>query len=462
MKSSFVFVSKTIFITACLLAFFACVSAFGVAYAYFAGQYSVEKEYNVATMSSKAYTSVLSGNNVSISNEYVSNTTISPGASLTLTIKNTSQVDKVLLRVAYGVKVGTTDTNTTDYAINLIDSAVYTKVNTTQDNAGFTILENGWFYYNATLQQNEFAPFATFSNTGSGAIHIQLNIEVVQASLDVAQNYWNYHSGYSKETIGDPDSVDGIDMTGNNQNAINGISVFIPDNQNWKAATSANSLDAPFVLGQNTTTISTLTGDGTNDCMRVYNNSGNPIILALRVYVQLVAQNSQWANPTGDFYNTSVRLNFTNNSNWIDIRDNATAFTFDSTSSAHYVAFLYNQLVMPGESVLGLTNLVNIINAPASISETYSFHFVCEVLGYNASESSWVDNYLAMGDGTNPEGSGSINIGINRVPLYYNYTTTNASSPVYSSQLVDGKYTNRAQFYSKYAIWYNIISGSLS
>ena len=463
MKGSFVLASKTIFIAACLLAFVACVSTVGVAYAYFTGQYNVEKQYNVATMSSKAYASTLSGNNVTIGNEYVSSTSIAPGASSTLTIKNTSKVDAVLLRVAYGVKVVSTDANTNDYTMQLVNSSIYTKVNTTQNNAGFTELENGWFYYNAKLQENEFAPFATFNNIGTSAVHVQLNIEVAQASLDVAQHYWNYHSGYTADIVSNHYSVDGVDMTAGGSNTINGISVMIPDNANWKAATNADSLDAQFVLGQNTTTIGALSSTGTiPNCMRVYNNSGTPIILAYRVYVQLVAQNSQWSNPTGEFYNTSIKLNFNNNSDWVDIRDNAAAFTFGSASSAHYVAFLYNKLVMPGESVLGLTNLVNVINGPASISENYSFHFVCEVLGYNASESSWIDSYLAVGDGTNPDGPESIKIGIDRVPLYYSYSTTDTTSPVYSSRLIDGKYENRAQLYSKYAIWFNIISGSLT
>lgn len=459
------FLPKTFTVALSIVALMLCISFGGITYAYFVDQYNVTKDYNVATMTTEAYTSTLSAGNVAVGAQYTSASTVASGSSVTLTLKNTSQVDAVLLRVAYGVKVAGTSINSTDYTISLINASTYTTVNTTQANAGFTAIENGWYYYNAKLTQNQYAPFATFTNTGSGSLHVQLNVEVAQASLDVAQNYWNYHSGYTSDLVGDEYTIDGLDMTANGANAVNGIAVFVPSGAGWTAATSSSSLDAPVSVGTTSTaTITTLTGNGTNDCMRIYNNSANPIVLALRMNVQLRPNNSAWSNSAGDFYSAKAQVNFVDNTKWIDIRDNAPATrTFDHNTTIKYVSFLYNQLVMPGESVYALTNSVNITDNASSYAN-YSLHFLCEVLGYSATSSTWVDSYLTIDSGAENESGTSISVGVDRVPLYYNYNNTDDTDPMYSTQLdsTTGVYTSSSNFYSQYARWYNTINSTLT
>ncbi|MBQ7602737.1 MAG: hypothetical protein IJU58_01120 [Clostridia bacterium] len=461
MKISY-FLPKTITMALSVLAFMLCFSFGGITYAYFVDQYNVPKDYNVAAMSAEVYNSTLSTGNVAIGSQYTSSSTIAAGASATLTIKNTSPVNYVLLRVAYGVKVAGSSTNTTDYTITLVNATTYSHVNTTQTNAGFTAIENGWYYYNAKLSKDQYAPFATFSNTGSNALHVQLNVEVTQASLDVAQNYWNYHSGYNNQLVSDELTVDDLDMTANGQNTINGIGVFIPSGADWTAATSSNSLDAPITPGNNTATITSLTGTGSNNCMRIYNNSASPMILALRMNVQLRPNNSAWSNSAGDFYSAQVQVNFVDNTKWLDIRNNSVAArTFDHNTTISFVSFLYNELVMPGESVYALTNTVSIANNTSTFPNN-SLHFLCEVLGYSAAESSWVDTYLAIGSGAESESGTSISVGIDRVPLYYNYDDTDDTATMYSSQFTNGTYTGASNFYSQYARWYNLISSTLT
>lgn len=455
---------KTLTVALSIVALMLCFSFGGITYAYFVDQYNVTKDYNVAVMSAKAYTSTLGAGNVAVGAEYTSSSTVAPSSSVTLTLKNTSPVNYVLLRVAYGVKVSGSDTNTTDYTMTLVNSTTYTTINTTQPNAGFSAIENGWYYYNAKLAKDQFAPFATFTNTGSSAMHVQLNVEVAQASLDVAQNYWNYHSGYNSDIVGDEYTVDGLDMTANGVNTINGISVFVPNNSGWTAATSSSSLDAPVSVGSTSTAnITALTGNGSNDCMRIYNNSANPIILALRINMQLRPNNSAWSNSLGDFYNTKVRVNFEDNTKWIDIRDNAVSRTFDHSTTIRYVSFLYNQLVMPGQSVYALSKNLNVTDNSSSYAN-YSLHLLCEVLGYSATSSAWVDTYLAMDSGTENESGTSISVGVDRVPLYYNYDNTDDTDPLYSTQLhaTTGVYTSSSNFYSQYARWYNNISSTLT
>ena len=456
-------------VSICALLLAVCLTV-GVSWAYFADSVSLTKDYDVAVMSSQVYESTLGSGSVSIGSQYTSQTTISAGASKTLTLKNTSNLkttnalaNKVLLRVSFSVKVGTSNTNTTNYAYTLVDSSVYTTV-AGQTNAGFTDLENGWFYYNAPLLKDQYAPFATFSNTGTSAIHVQLTIEVVQASTDVAKNYWNYHSGYNDNILGSS-TVDGVPLTGSN-----GIAVLVPNGTSgWRQATNTDSLDADYTSGESSATISLLSGGTNNSCLRVYNNCATPVILALRITIQLNKGGISVVSPDDSaFVDTVVKLNFANSSDesWIDIRDNYTALTFDKNLTQKYTALVYNKLVLPGESVYALDKTISVTPTEAT---GFSFHIVCEVMGYNASESSFVDKYLSVDGYTLEESSGDDNgltVGVDRVPLFYDYSSTDNTNPLYSSQLSSNgefvKYNQSANFYSQYAIWYNLILPKLS
>ena len=464
--SNFLLAPKMLLATLVLVVFSASMSVFGITYAYFASHVSADAEYDVAALSSQVYESTLSGSNVLIGSQYTSSSTIPVGNSKTLSIKNTSQLktanalaNKVLMRVSYSVNVG--NDQTTNYNITLVNPATYTTVDG-QANAGFTEIENGYFYYNAPLATNAYAPFATFQNTGSAAMHVSLNIEVVQASSDVAQNYWNYYNGIdqSQEVMSGTKTVDSSNITNSN-----GIIVLIPNgaNANWKQAVDTDSLDAAYTSGATSITIPKITGTAGN-CMRVYNNSQTPIILALRMHVTLYEGNSsstQWSS-IGTFANLSMKFNFANDtgSHWIDIRDNSDPHTFDRTSTGYYVSFLYDQIVKPGESVYALANNIDITN-PVTTSGNFKFHIICEVLGYDTSSSAYVDSYLAVTMDSSQLGNNSLTTG-DRVPLYYAYTTTDSTSCVYTTSLdANGRYNSRANFYSQYAKWYNIISPSL-
>lgn len=457
-------------VSVCTLLIALCF-AVGVSLAYFADSFSIQQDYDVAVMSSQVYESSLGTNTVEIGTQYTSQSTITSGTSKTLTIQNTSNLktddtvaNKVLLRVSFGVKVGTSDTNTTDYTFDLVDSTTYTTVNS-QTNAGFTGIENGWYYYNAPLLKGQYAPFATFSNTGTNAIHVQLTIEVVQASLDVAQNYWKYLAHADSNYLGDT-TFDGITMDTNNKNS---LLVFVPKGTSgWQQATSSNSLDASYTTGAESATVSLLNAGSDNSCLRIYNNSTTPIILALRISIQSTVTSttaSSW--PT----DTTLNLNFANgNSNWIDIRDNYSDFAFDANLTGKFSAFVYDQLVMPGESVYALDKTISISTTDTTSSDTYNFHIVCEIMGYSASESNYVDKYLSK-DGYTIDDAGSTNqnsvtVRTDRVPLFYDYSYTDADDPLYSTELASNgeyaKYTNSANFYSQYAIWYNKISPQLS
>ena len=455
---------KMLFATVVLVAFSACVSLVGITYAYFVSQVSAQAEYDVATMSAKVYESTLSGSSVLVGSEYTSSSTIAAGSSKTLTIQNKSQfksanavLNKVLLRVSFSVKVG--NAQTTDYNITLVNNSTYSTVSG-QTNAGFTAIENGYYYYNAPLATDGYAPFATFQNTGSSAMHVALNIEVVQASLDVAENYWNYYNGLdqSSKVLSGTKTVDGNTITNSN-----GIVVLIPNNAGWKQAISSDSLDTPYTSGASTLNIPALTGTSGNNCMRVYNNSQTPIILALRMHVSLyegAVSSNEWS-AIGSFANVEITFNFANdtNSHWLDIRDNADPRKFNVDSNGKYISFLYDTIVKPGESVYALSKEITVTN-PVTTSGNFKFRIICEVLGYDASESDLVDDYLAITE--THQDAGSIVTG-DRVPLYYAYTTTDSTSNVYTTQLdSNGQFIDRADYYSQYAKWFNTISSSLT
>lgn len=460
---NFLLAPKMFVVAMVMLGFAVCLSVGGVTWAYFVDSVTSTAEYSVVKLSSKVYESSLSGSSVTIGSEYTTSSTIASGSSKTLTIQNTSdlkttnsQENKVLLRVSFSVVAGAN--NTTDYTCSLVDNSVYTNISG-QANAGFTAIENGYYYYNAPMLKNQYAPFATFTNTGSSAIHVSLWVEVVQASLDVAQNYWNYKTGGNRNSnlLSTSKTIDNINIT-----TANGLVVMVPNSGSWRQATTNDSLDANYTSGATSLTIPTLSG--TSNCMRIYNNATTPIILALRMNVSLYQGNvssPEWS-VGGLFENLSLKFNFANDTadKWIDIRNNATAHTFNVGSTGQYVSFLYNEIVKPGESVYALTNTADITNAVSQSG--FKFHIVCEVLGYDASESNYVDGYLSL----TMSNAGIPNAGIStgdRVPLYYAYTTTDSTSNLYTTQLdANGRYNDRASYYSQYAKWYNTISSSLT
>lgn len=440
------------------------LSLTGVAWAYFAESVTTTAEYNVVQTSSKVFESTLNATSVSVGSEYTSQSTIAAGASKTLTIQNTTnfqtanvQANKVLMRVSFSVKNGAVAT--TNYGFNLVDASVHTMVNGAP-NAGFTAIENGYYYYNAPMLKNEYAPFATFSNTGSSAMHVFLNVEVVQASLDVATNYWNYKTGENQASnrLSSTKTVDGVSIT-----SANGLIVMVPNGASWRQATDSDSLDSAYTANANTVSINTLSGAAGN-CMRIYNNSNSPMIMALRMHVSLYqggTSSTEWS-AGGLFENLALTFNFANGSQdyWLDIRDNAATHTFNVASSGSYISFLYNRLVNPGESVYALSNQITVQN-PVN-QNGYTFRIICEVLGYDSALSSAVDDYLAITVDDDDLNGGSISVA-DRVPLYYAYTTTDSTKNTYTTQLdSNGKLIGRAAFYSQYANWFNTISPSLT
>lgn len=365
------------------------LSVGGVCYAYFTKVSNHSHSGNTASMATALY-SVTKGSSYTIGSQYTGTITADASTTRSFAVKNTSDIE-VFLRVNYviGVYNGT--------KITPLDNSYYTStiysdtLNVTYSGgnntfAGWTLVENGWYYYNASIEPGQYIPFGQIvrnSTAVSNAV-IKLAVEVVQCT-EAVRNIWNPSMTWQSSSFIHLDakySADGVDLRpywGSNMTGKELVPI-LPDGDGWKTTAplgetdsinTSNSLMIPLAANNTdnpaSIDITNLTGINNNNYLRVYNASKKLMMISANFNMILMTSNDKgatWTDATalwaeGNYFeNLTVGINFVDNSQWIDVRQ-TTSRTFDNNTGS--VAYVYNGLVQPGESIQAILS-------PATVS----------------------------------------------------------------------------------------------
>ena len=358
------------------------ISVGGVCYAYFTKINNHSHHGNTASMATQLY-SVTKGSSYSIGSQYTSTITAGAGQTKSFAVKNTSDIP-VFLRMDYviGIDDGTkiTPLDKSSYTSTIYsDSLNVTYSGGSNAFAGWTLAENGFYYYNAVVQPNQYIPFGQIVSNSDNAV-IKVAVEVVQCTQGV-RNIWNPSMTWESSSfihLDEKYSADGVDLSpywGNNMSGKELVPI-LPDGAGWKttaplgeydAINTSNSLMIPLTRDATSIDITNLTGTNNNNYLRVYNSSRK--LMMINANFNMLLMTSQdggdtWTDATalwadGNYFeNLAIGINFVDNSQWIDVRQNPSRTFTNDTGSVSYV---YNGLVQPGESVQALLS-------PASIS----------------------------------------------------------------------------------------------
>jgi len=355
----------------------------GACYAYFTRVDTHTHNSNTASMATELY-SVTKGSTYTIGTKYTGPISATASSTKSFAVRNTSDIP-VYLRMSYVVGVANaaiiTPVDSANYTATIYSDPLYVSYSGGSNTfEGWTLVENGYYYYNSAIAPGEYIPFgqiASESTMTSNAV-IKLAVEVIQCT-DAVRNVWNPNISWQTSSFIHLDtkySVDGVDLSpywGNNMTGKELVPI-LPNGNGWHTTAplgeseefnNSNSLMVPLSKDVTSVDIANLTGTNNNSYLRIYNASRklmminatyNMILMTSTDGVTWSDATALWA--TGNYFeDLSITINFKDSDNWVDVRE-TTGKTF--TNSTGSVSYVYNQLVLPGESINALSSPVTI------------------------------------------------------------------------------------------------------
>ena len=379
----------------------------GVCYALFSKSISDTIDPTVASMSTALY--AVNGN--TLGTQYTSGQKViiyanSTATSQSVAIQNTSDISvvmrasvQVVWENADGTQVSVAEPGT--YTITPIDTTAGTGILASY--SGWTLVETGYYYYNSIVAADETVPFITAEAqnvtsvpTDATQMRVKIMVEVMQSVGNHFVGEWAIDDRWADAGgLGSSTTVDGV--------ALSTYQSMISANLKPNGSGSWTEITAPasganitssnaFILPINSTNLNNAfnmnilnAGTGSNNYLRIYNNSSQYLFAGVKYHLQLVSGNDtsgyQDVNTTGieDYQDLTATINF--QTNWISGYDGTSVSSFTLGVTNNY-GFIYDKLLAPGESVGALTSTITlggIESTSALLTGSYALRVSVEV-----------------------------------------------------------------------------------
>ncbi|MBR7091319.1 MAG: hypothetical protein IKC79_02580 [Clostridia bacterium] len=361
------------------------ISVGGICYAYFTRVSNHSHDGEPATTSTQIYSLTATSDSYTIGTPYTQSISADANSVNNIAIHNSGDL-AVYMRV--NLMVVTAQENVlTPLGNDYYDTTIYQDDlpiihdTDTFDYHGWTLVENGYYYYNSIVSPGDFVPFASVSRTNANVqgATIKVAVEVVQATPAIA-NLWHPSMTWNTNDRLDHNgqlSLDGVDLSPHwSEGASDKIVPIYPNGNKWKTLTPQEREDqkllVPLTRGTTTAQINNLVGDNNNSYLRLYNATRKYMMFNVNYNIMLQESTdgidyhdvtALWAQ--GNYFgDVKLELQFVDSTNWIDVRADASNQFVNDTGAVSYV---YNRLVNPGESIGALASTVTLTGLDANL-----------------------------------------------------------------------------------------------